>query len=258
MTISAIVPAAGCGARAALNGNKILAPLLGKPILSWTLAALSAQHQWNWTIGFFEGHESSVSKSWSETRDAQLVEIVIAAQHGEFAAIEGAVEAANLTVPHRVVEGGTSRQDSVFRAVEAATGDFVLVHDAARPCLDAQTLRKVIIEAQSCGAAIVALPVTDTVKIATSSEAGSIFPTIESTLDRGRIWLAQTPQVFRRDWFLAALESAQRENFVGTDCASLMERAGHQIALVAGDSNNLKVTYAADLERATSILKDKP
>ena len=147
-----------------------------------------------------------------------------------------------------LVEGGATRGASVLNAVRAARGDWVLVHDAARPCLSRALIEATRQAATSSGAAIAALPVSDTVKRAAPD--GSIL----ETLNRDEIWLAQTPQVFRRAPFLAALESAHRDGWQGTDCASILERAGHKVMLVPGEAENLKVTYADDLARAAAIL----
>ncbi len=151
-------------------------------------------------------------------------------------------------MPIVLVEGGATRQDSVLNTVRAAQSDWVVVHDAARPCLSRALLEATIEAARESGAAIAALPVSDTVKRAAPD--GSIV----QTLNRDEIWLAQTPQVFRREPFEAALESAHDDDWQGTDCASIMERAGHRVSLVKGEAENLKVTYARDLERAATIL----
>lgn len=150
--------------------------------------------------------------------------------------------------PVALIEGGATRQDSVLNAVRAANSEWVLVHDAARPCVSRAIIEATLQAATATSAAIAALPVSDTVKRAAPD--GSI----EQTLNRDEIWLAQTPQVFRREPFLAALQSARNDGWQGTDCASIMERAGHKVMLVAGESNNLKVTYADDLRRASAIL----
>lgn len=154
-------------------------------------------------------------------------------------------------VPIVLVEGGATRQDSVLNAVRAARSEWVLVHDAARPCVRRALIEATLQAATATGAAIAALPVSDTVKRAAPDGC------VAQTLNRAQIWLAQTPQVFRREPFLAALESAQNEGWQGTDCASIMERAGHKVALVKGEADNLKVTYAQDLERAATILEER-
>lgn len=227
-TASVIVPAAGCGARAALNGNKILAPLCGEPVLKWTLRALCR--------GFQEQNEVSLSQ------------LVVAARPEEFDLIRPLLDEVPSQVEISLVSGGETRQNSVQRAVAVAKSDFVLVHDAARPCLAPPVLARVLRRALETGAAMVALPVSDTVKRADSKG------NVSETLDRSTIWLAQTPQVFRRDWFEAALLHAEQSGFQGTDCASLLERMGQPVALVEGDIHNLKVTYAPDIERAAAVL----
>ena len=151
-------------------------------------------------------------------------------------------------LPIVLVEGGATRQDSVWNAVRAARSEWVLVHDAARPCVSGALIEATRRAATSSGAAIAARPVSDTVKRAAPD--GSVA----QTLNRDEIWLAQTPQVFRRAPFLAALQSAQKDDWQGTDCASILERAGQKVTLVRGESDNLKVTYAPDLERAAAIL----
>src|SRR5690606_29224052 len=113
-TISVIVPAAGCGARAGLNGNKILAPLCGRPLLAWTLEALLRT-----------GHPAAGTP---ETDLWSITELIIAARPDEWDLVRAA--AAGLRLTPRLVNGGATRQDSVFQAVTAAGGEYVLVHDA--------------------------------------------------------------------------------------------------------------------------------
>ena len=252
MTISIIVPAAGCGARAALNGNKILAPLQGRPLLSWTLQALWAAQPAEWIVACKADERAAIRSAFGvmqEARFAALMQrgLIPRARPLQFIETPATAREEN-AMPVVLVEGGATRQDSVLNAVRAAQSEWVLVHDAARPCVSRALVEATLQAAQTNGAAIAALPVSDTVKRAAPD--GSIA----QTLDREQIWLAQTPQVFRRAPFLAALESAHQENWQGTDCASVMERAGHRVQLVRGEAENAKVTYAADLERAAAIL----
>lgn len=231
-TISALVPAAGCGARAGLNGNKILAPLHGQPLLWWTLCALLD------------------SKALLEP--AQLVELIIAARGEEWELIRPMLSSLPSSI--KFVEGGATRQDSVCAAAKAAHGDFLMVHDAARPLVSPELIARVYDAAFKNGAAIAALPCPDTLKT-TRRENGSIF--IASTLDRESVYLAQTPQVFRRELLLQALKSAAAEGFKGTDCASLIERLKHPVAVVEGEARNFKVTFKEDLERAAREMKSE-
>lgn len=231
MTISILVPAAGCGSRAETSGNKILAPLHGKPLLWHTLRALTAPDAYS--------------------PDIQPHELIIAARRDEFPLIQPLLDdiAPHLSFMPQLVEGGATRQESVDNAARAATGDWLMVHDAARPFASPELLRCVIDAAQKCGAALAALPCPDTVKRASPDGI------VAATLDRSVLWLAQTPQIFRREILLAAIEKAVAEGFTGTDCASLVERLPNQrVLLVPGEASNFKVTYPADLKRAHEIL----
>ena len=227
--ISILVPAAGCGSRAATNGNKILAPLCDKPLLWHTLRALTN------TEAFPEG--------------TQPLELLIAARRDEFELIQPIIEKHSAFLTPHLVEGGATRQESVFNAARVARGDLIMVHDAARPMVSPQLTRRVIEAALQSGAALAALPCPDTVKQA--AESGCVA----ATLDRSVLWLAQTPQIFRRALFLDALEKAAQDNFNGTDCASLVEHFGHPVQLVPGEARNFKVTYPDDLERAAALLQ---
>lgn len=146
----------------------------------------------------------------------------------------------------RVVAGGDQRQASVRAALaEVSPGcEFVLVHDAARPFVRPELIRRCLEAAERCGAAVAALPATDTVKQV--SPAGEVA----ATLDRSRLWLVQTPQAFRYRLLLEAHEAAAEAGFVGTDDSSLVERMGHPVHLVPGDPENVKITWPEDLERA--------
>jgi 2-C-methyl-D-erythritol 4-phosphate cytidylyltransferase/2-C-methyl-D-erythritol 2,4-cyclodiphosphate synthase len=146
----------------------------------------------------------------------------------------------------RVVEGGERRQDSVANAFDALpeASDIVLVHDAARPFVTSAVIDRAIAAAAAHGAAIVAMPVSDTVKRVTHGDG-----IIVETLPRDEIVLAQTPQAFRRDVLQAAI-AVGRTDAVATDEAMLAERAGHRVHVVAGDAANVKITTVADLESA--------
>ncbi len=145
----------------------------------------------------------------------------------------------------RLVAGGERRQDSVANAFAAvrSDADIVLVHDAARPFVSAAVITRAIEAAAAHGAAIVAVPVSDTVKRV--AEDGVIV----ETLQRDEIFLAQTPQAFKRGVLGAAIAAGQAAG-TATDEAMLAERAGHKVHVVAGDTANVKITTAADLERA--------
>jgi 2-C-methyl-D-erythritol 4-phosphate cytidylyltransferase len=148
-----------------------------------------------------------------------------------------------------VVPGGAERQESVARALEAVSPgcEVVVIHDGVRPLLSQQLLTTVIETARRSGAAMAAVPARDTVK---EVEAGLV----RATLDRSRIWLAQTPQAFSADLIRRAHEAAGRERVRGTDDAALVERLGASVEIVPGSEENIKVTTAADLMYAEAVL----
>ena len=230
--MAAIVPAAGYGARTGLNQNKILSPVCGQPILHWTLAVLMAA-------------APILQKSGIELR-----QILVAARLEDFPSLHSLIAPFSALV--KLVEGGATRQQSVDNAAQKADADFLLMHDAARPLASVDLIARVAESALKNGAAIAALPATDTIKIARLRQG---VPFVGSTPERAQVWHAQTPQVFRRALFLRALENAARTGLDGTDCASLVEQIGEPVALVAGEIENFKVTFADDLRRAESIFK---
>lgn len=149
--------------------------------------------------------------------------------------------------------GGASRAESVMaglKALPADDDDWVLVHDAARPCLSLADLKRLIREVTKSGVGgLLALPVTDTLK---RSDGGT---RVIGTVDRDAIWRAQTPQMFRVGQLRGALLAAQESGAPVTDEASAMEAAGLAVQLVPGSIGNLKVTYAADMPLAAFWLE---
>jgi 2-C-methyl-D-erythritol 4-phosphate cytidylyltransferase/2-C-methyl-D-erythritol 2,4-cyclodiphosphate synthase len=155
--------------------------------------------------------------------------------------------------PLHLVAGGARRQDSVANAVRAASerSEIVVIHDAARPFPSADLISRTIEAARESGAALAAIAARDTVKRAEGSSAGGY--TVRETLPRDTIFLAQTPQAFRRDILDAALAVAARESIDATDEALLAERAGHPVRVVEGEATNIKITTADDLPIAEFI-----
>jgi 2-C-methyl-D-erythritol 4-phosphate cytidylyltransferase len=155
----------------------------------------------------------------------------------------------------QTVVGGAQRSDSVRSglntlASQAAPGDWVLVHDAARPCLQVADCDRLITRVRDSGSGgILAEPMVDTVKQA--GEDGLVA----ATLDRHTLWRAQTPQMFRLGELQQALTDAAGKGLEVTDEASAMEMAGYPVQLVTGSARNLKVTIAADLQLATWYLQ---
>jgi 2-C-methyl-D-erythritol 4-phosphate cytidylyltransferase len=160
------------------------------------------------------------------------------------------VDAHGFTKVSHVVAGGKERQDSVRQAL-AVVGedvDLVVIHDAVRPCVTEAMVRQVVEAAAVDGAAIIALPMRDTVKQVGGNRL------IERTIDRKPLWLAQTPQAFRRDWLEEAHRKAQTEGLAATDDAFLVEWMGHPVRVVEGSGENIKITRPEDLVIGEAIL----
>ncbi len=151
--------------------------------------------------------------------------------------------------------GGAVRQESVRNGVEAlpTSIDLVLIHDAARPLFDPVMVRRGLEAAHECGAAIAAIPVTDTIKRV--DETGAI----RATLDRSQLFAAQTPQIFRRDWLSHAYQQIDDSGDVAafTDEAGLLEWAGYEVRVFPGSAENIKLTTPFDLTLAASILAQR-
>lgn len=157
-------------------------------------------------------------------------------------------------VNFRTAVGGARRQDSVFAGMKALASNpvIVLVHDCARPFPPPGPVRESIRVAEEFGGAILATPVTDTVKMV---EAGSLA--IRQTLDRDLLWRAQTPQTFRYAELLAAMEDVAQSGITITDEAMAFERMGREVRIVPSTADNLKVTVPEDLPRAEAILRQR-
>jgi len=183
------------------------------------------------------------------------VEAILVAVRGvERERVEAQVAEAGLGAKVRVVEGGEDRQHSVGNALAALTcedDDIVLVHDAVRPLIDVATIDRTIDAILKHGAAIVGLPAVDTIKQVERTADGAI---ITSTIPRERVVQAQTPQGARFGLMQRAFAEAAADEFPGTDEASLLERAGVQVAVVAGSARNFKITQPGDIELAEFYL----
>jgi 2-C-methyl-D-erythritol 4-phosphate cytidylyltransferase len=183
-------------------------------------------------------------------QDVKQVIVVISAEDREYFDFKFSSNVMILGID--VVEGGKERADSIERALARVKPEleYVAVHDAARPCLADQWIDKVFDAARKTGAAILAVPVSSTLKRVDAKG------TITETVSREGLWEAQTPQVFRRQLLLDAY--AQRGGFVATDDAQLVERLGHPVTVVQGSSLNLKITTQEDLRLAEQALKALP
>jgi len=221
MHVSAIIAAGGRGSRFGAGLPKQLLALGGRPVLQHSVEAF--------------------------VRSDVIHDVVVALPPEVLASPPSYLTSE--ARPVQLVEGGERRQDSVAHAFArvAARADVIVVHDAARPLVTADLIRRTVDAAVRFGAAIAALPARDTVK------RGDAAGIVRDTLPRDEIFLAQTPQAFRTAVLQAALSLGTAAG-EATDEAMLAERAGHQVHLVEGDPRNLKITTPEDLAMAESLL----
>ena len=182
-------------------------------------------------------------------RCAAIDDIVIAADPSILKQVEALVLKYELNKVSAIVPGGQERADSVLVALSALSDDtdLVAIHDGARPLITEGIIAEAVKTAKRFGAAVVAVPAKDTMKVA--NKKGQV----EKTLPREKLWHAQTPQVFEREILLKAYLNPKRRQF--TDDSSLVEAMGEKVQIVPGDYRNLKITTAEDVAVAEEILK---
>ena len=187
----------------------------------------------------------------------RVTAIYVAVRTTEIDRVEAQIAEYGFANRVRVVAGGDTRQESVSHALAALPAqpdDIVLIHDAVRPLIDAATIDRTIDAVAQSGAAIVGMPAIDTIKQVERTAHGAL---ITSTIPREYVVLAQTPQGFRYSLLQRAFAEANADGFVGTDEASLVERAGIPVAVVHGSQVNLKITQPGDLELAEFYLHQR-
>ncbi|MDY6971127.1 MAG: 2-C-methyl-D-erythritol 4-phosphate cytidylyltransferase [Thermodesulfobacteriota bacterium] len=222
----AIIPAAGSGVRMESPRSKQFLDLNGRPLLAVTM------------------------QTFQRCPQVDAFILVVPSTHVDYCRKE-IVDKFNLDKTKKVVPGGRTRQDSVRLGLEAACGRFglVLIHDGVRPVLDPAFIEKVIDAAKTHRAVITGIPAKETVKEVNGRQ--EVF----KTHDRQRVWLVQTPQVFRYEDILAAHRQAIREGWEeATDDSTLIERLGITVKVVEGSEKNIKVTTPDDLELARFFL----
>lgn len=205
-----------------MNGiDKVLAPLAGKPVLSYVLAA-------------FDGCKS-------------VDHIVLVVNEKSLEPCRKLIAEQALSTPIDVCVGGKRRQDSVAAGLKQLKDcDWVVIHDGARPLLTRELIEEGLKAAQETGAAVAAIAVTDTIKIAGDDRI------VRQTPPRQNLWAVQTPQVFRFDIITQAYQKAKGEV---TDDASLVEQLGYKVKLYIGSYDNIKITNPDDLALAEVLLK---
>lgn len=180
----------------------------------------------------------------------ELTEVIIATSKDHIPDIYSMLERISGDVILKVVEGGSERQFSIYNALKEISEEttLVAVHDAVRPFIRPALIIECCNKAKEFGGAVLGVPAKDTIKQVNEKNV------IKATPDRSFLWQAQTPQVFQKELLIKAYESALKENFIGTDDASLVERIGGKVQMVEGDRENLKITYPVDLKIAELIL----
>ena len=222
-----LIPAAGAGRRMGSDRNKLLLPLLGKPLLAWTLLAAEAANQIKWIGLIGQPHD------WSD------FEAILAQE--------------SLTKPIQLIQGGETRQESVYNGLQALPEEAqqVLIHDGAR-CLITPVLFNHCAEVlQTTEGLIVGVPVKDTIKVVDEA----LY--VRSTPDRSKLWAAQTPQGFWINKLKPCHEEGRRLKIQVTDDAALFERFNLPVKIVAGEETNLKITTPVDLAIAEFILRQR-
>ncbi|WP_243292360.1 2-C-methyl-D-erythritol 4-phosphate cytidylyltransferase [Bacillus sp. FJAT-47783] len=223
MKYQVVIPAAGQGKRMNAGRNKQFIELESEPIIIHTLKVFERDPNCN-----------------------GIVLVINEKERGDFTAL---LSEYGIKKVRKLVKGGVERQYSVFNGLlEVKNDGVVLIHDGARPFIRKECIQKLVEIAARDGAAVLAVPVKDTVKKVVD------FSVID-TIDRSSLWAVQTPQAFRLSVVLEAHKKAKQNNFLGTDDASLVEQIGHKISVVQGDYFNIKITTPEDLLFAEAILK---
>lgn len=225
MIVTAIIPAAGEGSRFRGTVRKQFIVLDGLPILSHTLRALAASNA--------------------------LAAAIVVVPPGEESFGREALSLAGVGLATEVIPGGRERQDSVYNGLLRANPDtdLVLIHDGVRPFVSPGVVLATIEAAKECGAAVAAVPVTDTIK---RVDADGL---VIDTPAREQLWAAQTPQVFRYSLLMQAHQSVRKRGILVTDDAALLEHLGVRVKVVRGSYENLKITSEDDLPLAGLILR---
>lgn len=208
--------------------NKLLLPLLGQPVLAWTLLAARQSEHIHW-IGII-----GQPNDWQDFKD-------IVAKLG-------------LTKSVHFIQGGSTRQESVYRGLQGlpAVAERVLIHDGARCLATPDLFDRCVEELESCSGLITAVPVKDTIKVANPTSH-----LVESTPDRSQLWAAQTPQGFSVEQLRQCHDEGINNGWEVTDDAALFEQCGLPVKIVPGEETNLKVTTPMDLTIAEFILKQR-
>lgn len=226
MKIVALIAAAGKGKRMNTRISKPFIPIFGKPILAYTI------------------------EKFEKCKLIDKIYLTVNSEEKELCS-RNVIIKYNFSKVQELVDGGETRQDSVYNGLKALDKDtdIVVIHDGARPLIEETLIRDSIEKAQKYGAAIAAIPIKDTVK----KSENNFF--INKTLNREEIWRAQTPQTFKYDLILPAYHRAYKDKYLATDDAAILERYGHKVKLIIGSEENIKITTPFDIIVAENFLK---
>lgn len=223
--LSIIIPAAGSGVRLGSDVPKPFIEIDGISVLERTIRCFLDPQMVNNII-------IPVSESWVEYTRVLVSGI-----------------ATGISI--EVIEGGAERMYSINNALSILPDHirYVAIHDAVRPFVSRELLEVLLTEVRKYGAVIPCTPVTDTIKF--TDETGFVT----GTPDRNTLMAVQTPQIFKKDLVLKAYKQAIREGIFGTDDSSLVERLGQKVRLIQGNTDNFKITWPGDIERAERLIR---
>ncbi len=224
--VGVIIPAAGRGVRMGGSRRKQLIELDGRAVLLRTLDVFNASPDVDLIVAAVDPEDTETTPEFFRS--------------------------GGISKPVRIVSGGKERQDSVRNCLEAVSGesaDLIAIHDAVRPFITGALLHSVLLASLQTGAAIAAVRAKETIKRSCSGQ------TIDATVPRDELWVAQTPQVFHLSILKAAYDRALETGMIATDDAGLVECLGVKISIVEGDYDNIKITTPEDIALAGLILR---
>ena len=227
MKTSAIIAAGGSGSRMKTDEGKLFIELCGTPIILLTLAVFDS---------------------------CDIIdEIILPVPLDEIERTKQLVERAGLKKVRHIIQGGSTRQASVYNGLQVVSSDsdIVVIHDGARPFVSREIILDAVSETRAHKAVIVGMPVKDTIKTVTDDRL------VSNTLDREILWQVQTPQVFEAPLIKEAYERAFKLGFSATDDARLVERLGEKVKMIQGSYENIKITTPEDLKIGEAILKSR-
>lgn len=222
MKVDLIIPAAGCGKRFSGEVKKQFYEICGRPVLYYTFKIMGEAYPFS--------------------------NIIAGIDKADYEVVRDIYGSTGLNIPFFSAEGGKKRAETVFNCLKSSKADMVAVHDAARPFVVKNHVEDAVEKAFRMGGAVCALKVRDTVKSAHGGE-------ITGTVPRDGLYLAHTPQVFKREVLEEAMEKALKEGLEITDEASAFEAAGHKVAIASSSPENLKLTFAEDARLAELLVR---